>query len=27
VRVTGKADGIELAPLDYISFLPPGIVD
>ncbi|KAL5113330.1 hypothetical protein ACEQ8H_008809 [Pleosporales sp. CAS-2024a] len=27
VRVTGQADGIEPAPLDYISFLPPGIVD
>jgi alpha-glucuronidase len=27
VRVTGQANGIEPAPLDYISFLPPGIVD
>jgi alpha-glucuronidase len=27
VRITGQADGIEPAPLDYISFLPPGIVD
>jgi alpha-glucuronidase len=27
VRITGHADGIEPAPLDYISFLPPGIVD
>lgn len=27
VRITGQADGIEPAPLDYISFLPGGIVD
>lgn len=27
VRITGQADGIEPAPLDYISFLPLGIVD
>ncbi|KAL6165096.1 hypothetical protein ACJQWK_08347 [Exserohilum turcicum] len=27
VRVTGQADGIEPAPLDYVSFLPCGIVD
>ncbi|KAH8724972.1 glycoside hydrolase superfamily [Phaeosphaeriaceae sp. PMI808] len=27
VRITGQANGNELAPLDYISFLPPGIVD
>ncbi|KAJ4331399.1 hypothetical protein N0V87_009189 [Didymella glomerata] len=27
VRITGQPDGIEPAPLDYISFLPPGIVD
>ncbi|KAF2029694.1 alpha-glucuronidase [Setomelanomma holmii] len=27
VRITGQADGIEPAPLDYVSFLPPGIVD
>jgi alpha-glucuronidase len=27
VRLTGQADGIEPAPVDYISFLPPGIVD
>ncbi|RYN75283.1 putative alpha-glucuronidase A [Alternaria alternata] len=27
VRLTGQADGIEPAPIDYLSFLPPGIVD
>jgi alpha-glucuronidase len=27
VRITGQGQGIEPAPLDYISFLPPGIVD
>jgi alpha-glucuronidase len=27
VRVTGQPDGIEAAPIDYLSFLPPGIVD
>jgi alpha-glucuronidase len=27
VRITGQADGIEAAPVDYISFLPLGIVD
>jgi alpha-glucuronidase len=27
VRLTGQADGIEPAPVDYLSFLPPGIVD
>jgi len=27
VRITGQADGIEPAPIDYLSFLPPGIVD
>jgi len=27
LRITGQPDGIEPAPLDYISFLPPGIVD
>ncbi|KAH7088688.1 glycoside hydrolase superfamily [Paraphoma chrysanthemicola] len=27
VRITGQADGMEPAPLDYISFLPPGVVD
>jgi alpha-glucuronidase len=27
VRITGQAQGIEPAPLDYISFLPSGIVD
>jgi alpha-glucuronidase len=27
VRVTGHAEGIEPAPLDYLSFLPPGTVD
>ena len=27
VCITGQPDGIEPAPLDYISFLPPGIVD
>ncbi|KAF2828932.1 alpha-glucuronidase [Ophiobolus disseminans] len=27
VRITGQANGNEPAPLDYISFLPPGIVD
>jgi alpha-glucuronidase len=27
VRISGQADGIEAAPLDYISFLPHGTVD
>ena len=27
VRITGQPDGIEPAPIDYLSFLPPGIVD
>jgi len=27
VRITGQASGIEPAPLDYISFLPLGVVD
>jgi alpha-glucuronidase len=27
VRLTGQADGTEPAPVDYLSFLPPGIVD
>jgi alpha-glucuronidase len=27
VRITGQANGNEPAPLDYLSFLPPGIVD
>jgi alpha-glucuronidase len=27
VRITGQADGNEPAPLDYLSFLPPGIAD
>ncbi|KAF2660931.1 glycoside hydrolase family 67 protein [Lophiostoma macrostomum CBS 122681] len=27
LKVVGQPDGIELAPLDYISFLPPGVVD
>lgn len=27
VRITGQPDGIEPAPVDYLSFLPPGIVD
>ena len=27
LRITGQPDGIEPAPLDYVSFLPPGIVD
>lgn len=27
VRITGHPDGIESAPIDYISFLPPGVVD
>ncbi|KAJ4338861.1 hypothetical protein N0V95_007931 [Ascochyta clinopodiicola] len=27
VRIIGQPDGIEPAPIDYISFLPPGIVD
>lgn len=27
VRITGQANGIEPAPLDYISFLPLGVVD
>lgn len=27
VRITGQGNGIEPAPIDYISFLPPGIVD
>lgn len=27
LRLTGQPNGAELAPVDYISFLPPGIVD
>lgn len=27
LKIVGKPDGIEPAPLDYISLLPPGIVD
>ncbi|KAE8846735.1 hypothetical protein HRS9122_03642 [Pyrenophora teres f. teres] len=27
VRITGQANGIEPAPIDYLSFLPGGIVD
>ncbi|KAJ4352395.1 uncharacterized protein N0V89_007743 [Didymosphaeria variabile] len=27
LRISGRADGIEPAPVDYVSFLPPGIVD
>ncbi|KAJ4368370.1 hypothetical protein N0V83_006727 [Neocucurbitaria cava] len=27
VKITGQPNGIEPAPIDYISFLPPGIVD
>lgn len=27
LRVEGTPDGIEPAPLDYVSFLPPGVVD
>jgi len=27
VRITGQPNGIEAAPLDYVSFLPQGIVD
>ncbi|KAF1846530.1 glycoside hydrolase family 67 protein [Cucurbitaria berberidis CBS 394.84] len=27
VRITGQPNGMEPAPIDYISFLPPGVVD
>jgi alpha-glucuronidase len=27
LKIVGKPDGIEPAPLDYVSFLPEGIVD
>lgn len=27
VSIVGRPDGIEAAPIDYVSFLPPGIVD
>lgn len=27
LKVTGKADGVEPAPLDYVVFLPEGVVD
>jgi alpha-glucuronidase len=27
VRIVGKPDGIEAAPVDYVSFLPVGVVD
>lgn len=27
VTITGQPDGIEPAPIDYISFLPPGTID
>ncbi|KAF2248878.1 glycoside hydrolase family 67 protein [Trematosphaeria pertusa] len=27
LKIVGKPDGIEPAPIDYISFLPPGVAD
>jgi alpha-glucuronidase len=27
LKIVGRPDGIEPAPIDYVSFLPPGIVD
>lgn len=27
LKIVGKPDGIEPAPIDYVSFLPTGIVD
>lgn len=27
IKITGKADGIEPAPVDYVVFLPSGVVD
>lgn len=27
LKIVGKPDGIEPAPIDYVSFLPPGVVD
>ncbi|KAF2473555.1 alpha-glucuronidase [Lindgomyces ingoldianus] len=27
LRIVGTANGIEPAPIDYVSFLPPGIID
>ncbi len=27
LKIVGKPDGVEPAPLDYVSFLPPGVVD
>jgi alpha-glucuronidase len=27
LKITGVADGVEPAPLDYISVLPLGVVD
>ncbi|KAF2121598.1 alpha-glucuronidase [Lophiotrema nucula] len=27
LKIVGRPDGIEPAPIDYVSFLPPGVVD
>jgi len=27
LKITGQGDGVEPAPLDYISLLPPGVID
>lgn len=27
IKITGRANGIEAAPVDYLSFLPVGVVD
>ena len=27
VKITGQPNGIEPAPIDYVSFLPPGVID
>jgi alpha-glucuronidase len=27
VKITGRADGVELAPVDYLAILPKGVVD
>ncbi|KAL5390628.1 hypothetical protein DPSP01_001703 [Paraphaeosphaeria sporulosa] len=27
LKISGRPDGVEPAPIDYVSFLPPGVVD
>jgi alpha-glucuronidase len=27
LRIVGEADGVEPAPVDYVAFLPDGVID